>query len=160
MSLVVRDRQLRPIPSRARLMRVVEVARAGEVETGRRDPGEGSVGFAFVGDREMARMHGQFLGEASTTDVLSFADELGPAAGAGPVREAGPVYWGDVIICTDRAAQQAADFGHPYWHELVVLALHGVLHLLGHDHMRDAGEMVTLEEALRPRCLSGGMPWS
>lgn len=159
MTVVVRDRQPRPILSRDRLLRVLEVAREGHRSHGSQDPGPGSVGFAFVADPEMGRMHARFLGGASTTDVLSFPDELGPAAGAGPVREAGPAYWGDVIICTDQAARQAVEMGHPYPFELVVLALHGVLHLLGHDHVADDGEMTRLEETLRPRCAAGGGPW-
>lgn len=160
MTVVVRDRQTRPTLSPERLQRVVEVAREAELAAGRPDPAAGAVGFAFVDDNEMVGMHERFRGQARTTDVLSFPDELGAAAGAGPLRDAGPVYWGDVIVCTDQARRQAGELRHPYMYELLVLALHGVLHLLGHDHTRDGGEMVALEEALRPRCTAGGSPWS
>jgi probable rRNA maturation factor len=85
-----------------------------------------------------------------TTDVLSFpAEEREPG---------GEIDLGDVVICTDQAARQAAAAGRGYLRELEVLALHGILHLLGHDHERDHGEMARLERRLRPRVAAGSVP--
>ena len=130
--------------SRERLGAVAEVARR------RVGAPRGAVGFLFVDDATMTACHDRFSRSATTTDVLSFpegeADEP-PATGAGGE----PRYWGDIVICTDQALRQARALRHPYFFELTVLALHGVLHLLGFDHTRDHGEMARLEESLRPQ---------
>ncbi len=104
----------------------------------------------------MVELHGSFMGDPSTTDVLSFPHEEEPGSG----REGDEGYWGDVVVCTDQAARQAADLGHGYGFELTVLVLHGFLHLRGYDHTRDEGEMRVLEEALRPRSMSAVARWS
>lgn len=123
---------------------------------------QGVVGFAFVHDAMMSELHGRFMEDPTTTDVLSFPDELDDIAGVVPGSvdaDPEPRYWGDIFICTDQALRQASALGHPYPYELMVLALHGVLHLLGHDHTRDRGEMTRIEEALRPRCAASGACW-
>lgn len=78
------------------------------------------------------------------TDVLSF-----PAAPEGP----GTRHLGDLVIATSVAKRQAREAGHSYQTELRVLALHGLLHLLGYDHEdpRDRGRMQRLETRLRKR---------
>jgi probable rRNA maturation factor len=83
----------------------------------------------------------RFRGKAEPTDVLSF-----PAT-AGMPGESGH-YLGDLVVSVERAAAQAADYGHGLADEVEVLVLHGVLHLLGHDHETDAGEMRRLEQKL------------
>jgi probable rRNA maturation factor len=61
---------------------------------------------------------------------------------------------GDIVIAIGVAKRQAAAAGHPLGTELRVLALHGLLHLIGYDHERDQGEMAALERRLR---LRGGL---
>ncbi len=66
-----------------------------------------------------------------------------------------PVWLGDVFIAVGVAVRQAREARHSLRTELRVLALHGLLHLLGHDHARDDGRMARLERRLRRR---GGLP--
>ncbi len=148
----MRNYQLRPVLPASRLRRVAEIAGA----CGSDDVG--TIGFAFVDDARMADHHRRFLGKDSTTDVLSFPSAIGQPSGGVADQEAADdsAYRGDVMICTDQAVRQARELGHPYPYELSVLALHGVLHLLGYDHTCDGGTMSRLEHALRPRCAAAG----
>jgi probable rRNA maturation factor len=79
--------------------------------------------LALVGDAEIQRLNTQFLGEDYATDVLSF-----------PAGEGKSNYLGDVVISVPRAAAQAKFGGHRLEEELQLLAVHGVLHLVGYDH--------------------------
>ena len=68
------------------------------------------------------------------TDVMSFPmDELEPG-GRPDAPEPGPSMLGDIVLCPEFAAEQAAAAGHSLGHELALLTIHGVLHLLGYDH--------------------------
>jgi probable rRNA maturation factor len=108
----------------------------------------GEVGIALVGDRRMRALNRDFRGKDSITDVLSFPAGEGPATGA-PGHDDPPL--GDIVIATGLAARQARRAAHPLATELRVLALHGLLHLLGYDHERDTGQMARLERRLRRR---------
>ncbi len=142
MRIAVRNFQIRPIIDAIRLRSVVE--RTLDATGERAD----AVSFAFVDDATMSDYHGRYVGLAEPTDVLSFpADAFEPG---------GERDLGDVIICADQAARQAAGAGKSYAHELEVLALHGLLHLLGYDHERDAGRMAALEDRLRPLVVGRG----
>lgn len=79
----------------------------------------------LVGDAEIRRLNRDFLGHDAVTDVLSF-----PAGG----EDEGRVYFGDLAISAPRARAQARAGGHEVDDELRLLVVHGVLHLLGHDH--------------------------
>jgi probable rRNA maturation factor len=113
----------------------------------------GEVTVVLVGDRQIRSLNRRFRGMDRVTDVLAFpmdgaVPELGPLA-------SGPRYLGDIVIATDRARRQARAEGHSLTTELRVLALHGLLHLLGYDHGRDAGQMERMEGRLRRK---GGLP--
>ena|SRR5215475_5336600 len=86
-------------------------------------------------DRELRALNRRFRGRDYAADVLSF-----PAANGGP---------GEIAISFDRAAAQAAEFGHPLEDELRILMLHGMLHLRGMDHETDSGEMARAEARWR-----------
>ncbi len=101
----------------------------------------GTVTIALVGDAAMRRLNRRFAGKDRVTDVLSF-----PSGAVGGVL-------GDIAIATGLARRQARDAGHTYTEELRVLALHGLLHLLGYDHHGDDGTMARVE--LRLRCKGG-----
>lgn len=114
---------------------------------------EGAVTVALVGDRRMRTLNRTFRRKDYATDVLSF-----PAEQEGPARTrrrrqhgAEPEYLGDIVIATGVASRQAARLGHGSRDELRVLALHGLLHLLGYDHERDAGAMARAERRLGKR---------
>jgi probable rRNA maturation factor len=87
----------------------------------------------------LRRLNSQFLGKDYPTDVLSFPNPKG-AEGLG-----------EIAISVDRAAEQAAEFGHPVETEIQVLMLHGVLHLMGLDHSSDRGRMARVEKQWRRR---------
>ncbi len=83
--------------------------------------------IVLTGDGRIQALNRDFLGRDAPTDVLSFpADETDP--------ETGRRYLGDVVISLPRAVEQAAGRGHAVEAEVQLLAVHGVLHLLGHDH--------------------------
>jgi probable rRNA maturation factor len=86
-------------------------------------------------DAHLERLNRDFLGHAYPTDVLSF-----PAA-AGNL--------GEIAISSERAAAQAAEFGHSWLEEVKILMLHGMLHLAGFDHEKDGGQMAREEKRWR-----------
>jgi probable rRNA maturation factor len=101
----------------------------------------------FVEDREIARLNKKFRGKAKATDVLSF-----PVKGNGDARfsaELGDKYLGDIAISPETARRHARRDGRSLDGELRVLMLHGALHLLGHDHETDDGQMERKEIRLR-----------
>lgn len=91
---------------------------------------------ALAPDARVRALNRQYRGVPSATDVLSF-----------PAGEPGLL--GDVVIALGVARRQAATAGHSLQTELRVLALHGLLHLLGYDHERDDGRMARIEHRLR-----------
>jgi len=96
----------------------------------------GDVTVALVSDERMRTLNRAFRGKDYATDVLSF-----------PVEN--ETFLGDIAIAIGVAQRQAEDAGHPISTELRILALHGLLHLLGYDHERDQGEMMRAEARLR-----------
>src|SRR5204862_7574758 len=84
---------------------------------------------ALVGDRRMAKLHEQFMGVASPTDVLTFPLD---------VDARGKVLSGDVAVCVPEARRQARPHGVTTERELLLYALHGLLHLCGYDDRTDA----------------------
>jgi probable rRNA maturation factor len=96
----------------------------------------GEVNILLTGDSEMQRLNLQFRHKDKPTDVLSF-----PAAQ--------PSEGGDIAISIGTARAQAAEIGHDLLTEVKVLILHGMLHLTGHDHEVDRGQMSRLEQKLR-----------
>ena len=99
------------------------------------------VELTLAGDPEMERLNFDHMGERGPTDVLSFPlhewslngreSYLTDDDGISPP---GPLLLGDVVIDLDQALRQAAEGNWGVTEELVLLAIHGTLHLLGHDH--------------------------
>jgi probable rRNA maturation factor len=103
--------------------------------------GTAEVEMTLSGDHEMERLNFDHMGERGPTDVLSFPlhewalngreSRLADDDGVSPP---GPLLLGDVVIDVDQALRQAAEGDWGVVEELVLLAIHGTLHLLGHDH--------------------------
>src|SRR5262249_41903606 len=108
----------------------------------------GTVTVALVSDSRVRALNRRYRKKDKATDVLSF-----PASAPRALRRGRPAGdWddlGDVVIASGVAARQARAAGHSLGTELRVLALHGLLHLLGYDHERDDGRMARLERRLR-----------
>ena len=102
----------------------------------------GALTVAIVSDGQIRALNKRFRRVDKVTDVLSFPSDL-------------PVHLGDIAIARGMATRQARRLGHSVKAELRVLALHGLLHLLGYDHERDAGRMARAEARLRKRA---GLP--
>jgi probable rRNA maturation factor len=97
---------------------------------------KGHVTVALVTDARIQDLNRRFRQVDKATDVLSFpADEPGTL--------------GDVVIARGVARRQARQAGHDFPTELRVLAVHGLLHLLGYDHEHDGGRMARVEARLR-----------
>ncbi|MEO7193126.1 MAG: rRNA maturation RNase YbeY [Vicinamibacterales bacterium] len=130
----------------------------------------GTVHIAIVSDRQMRVLNARFRQVDAPTDVLSFPAADAPAHAQRPATRAPrrslapepsqsvaptnshePSHLGDVAIAAGVARRQAATQGHALRTELRILALHGLLHLLGYDHEQDQGEMRAVEERLRRR---------
>jgi probable rRNA maturation factor len=139
MRITKRNFQVRPTISASVLAGIAEVAACHAGRTA------DSASFVFIDDARMIEHHSLYKGVKRPTDVLAF-----PAGDPDP---SGELDLGDVVICTDQAARQAAGLRGGYLDELRVLALHGFLHLLGYDHERDSGQMRRLEMELRPKVM-------
>jgi probable rRNA maturation factor len=109
----------------------------------------GVVSVALVGDKRVRALNRTYRGKDYATDVLSF-----PTA-ASPQPLAPSPFLGDIVIARGVARRQAREARHSEQTELRVLALHGLLHLLGYDHERDNGRMRRVERRLRRK---GGLP--
>jgi probable rRNA maturation factor len=98
---------------------------------------EGEVDILITGDRRLRELNRRFRRRDKPTDVLSFATN----------EEGG----GDIAISADYARRSARLYDHSPSDEMKILILHGMLHLAGHDHAVDQGQMARLEARLRQR---------
>ena len=112
-----------------------------------------SLSVSFVDAEEIQRLNREYRGKDAVTDVLSFP-QFDPYE---YMQDWDEVSLGDVVICEERARQQAEEFGHSYERELIYLFVHSCFHLLGYDHeteeekkvMREKEEKVMTELDLR-----------
>ena len=100
---------------------------------------KGEVTVLLTTDVAIRKLNRQFCNKNKVTDVLSF-----PADGIGAEEIAG-----DLAISVPTALKQAIDQGHSLSTEVKILILHGLLHLAGHDHESDTGQMARRERLLR-----------
>ncbi len=100
------------------------------------------VSVSYVNEQEIRVLNAQYRKVDSVTDVLSFPMEDTDARGVALL--------GDIVLCMERAAEQAEEFGHSLERELSYLSVHSVLHLMGYDHELDdeKSEMRLLEKEI------------
>lgn len=137
--VTVVDEQTHPV-DRGRLERLaVHVLAAREV------PRELELSITCVDAARIAELNQAHLGGQGATDVLAF-----PIDAPDQVVSGVPGLLGDVVVCPEVAARQAPDHGRTAAGELDLLLVHGILHLLGHDHAEPAerAEMFALTDAL------------
>lgn len=122
-------------------------------------PAEAEVDVTIVDDEEIHALNREYRNMDKPTDVLSFAldedceDSDEPELVGGPEEH----LLGDIIISAETALRQAEEYGHGLEREMTYLAVHGMFHLLGYDHMTDedkAKMRAKEEEALRAINLS------
>jgi probable rRNA maturation factor len=118
----------------------------------------GIVSIAVVSDQRIKALNRQYRWKDCVTDVLSFPSHQSPAPShrssshrsfSGHSPAASHRLLGDVVIARGLARRQARAARHSELTELKILALHGLLHLLGYDHETDAGRMRRVEQRLR-----------
>lgn len=142
MSVFLADEQGEPVD----LLQLRHLAELVLSEEGYSD--ETEVTVLLVSDDEMASYNERFLDRAGPTDVLAFpVEELMP--GIVPDRDpAGPpLVLGDVIVAPAYVSRQAADSEAGFADEMALMVTHGILHLLGYDHIEDdVAEMMERRE--------------
>lgn len=88
------------------------------------------VSLILVDDEEITNINNQYRNKNNITDVISFEDETDPE------------YLGDIFICVSKIFEQALSYGHSNEREFAFLLTHGLLHLLGYDHMNEEDEKI------------------
>lgn len=119
------------------LTQVVETALADTVKYQTAE-----VGLVFTDNAYIADLNMQYRNVEGPTDVLSFAMLEGETLQDG----SDSIMLGDIVISTERALQQAEEYGHGLIREMAYLTVHGVLHLLGYDHSTDAEKKAMREK--------------
>ncbi|MHB8146428.1 MAG: rRNA maturation RNase YbeY [Vulcanimicrobiaceae bacterium] len=120
------------------------------------DEGGSTLSLTLVSDAEIRTLNREHRGKDAPTDVLSFPlFEPGEEVAGHALLER---MLGDIVISIDTARRQAADYGAPLQSELERLLIHGMLHLLGYDHM-EPPERARMEAEERRLAAAIGMPW-
>lgn len=132
MDITLLDEQDDPLPSEP----LVELARvAMEAEN---LPSSTQVSITLVTDARMAELNAEHLGKTGSTDVLSFPIE-DFSMGARTVGADGPpLLLGDIVICPSVVRSNASAAAVAFEEEMALMVVHGVLHLLGRDHLIEA----------------------
>lgn len=109
---------------------------------------QSEVSIVLADDRYIQELNREYRGKDTPTDVLSFALNEGdePEIIAGPAEQ----LLGDIIISLETAKRQAEEYEHSLEREIAFLTVHGMMHLLGYDHIleEDRLEMRREEEAV------------
>lgn len=115
---------------------------------------EGEVALTFVDNEQIHELNREYRGIDRPTDVLSFAlnesveEELDILYEIEDEQELDEMndLLGDIIISTERAKEQAEEYGHSLEREIGFLFVHGFLHLLGYDHQDEPSERVMMDK--------------
>jgi len=101
----------------------------------------GEFNVIIVGEEKIQELNRDYRGLDRVTDVISFALEDDKSFNIEDYR-----MLGDIYICLNKVKEQANEYGHSFKRELSFLAIHGLLHLLGYDHMNEDDEKVMFEK--------------
>lgn len=101
--------------------------------------------ITIVSSDTIQEINRDYRNKDSVTDVISFAFEESDDLIYDNIR-----FLGEIYICYDRCLEQSIEFGHSFERELCYLSIHGLLHLLGYDHMKEEDKVImrTLEEEI------------
>lgn len=119
------------------------------------DEGDASICVSLVNDRAIRELNRDHRGKDASTDVLSFPLDVQSGT---PMETAPERMLGDIVISLQTARRQAADYDASLQAEVYRLLVQGLLHLLGHDHMK-AGERARMEREERRLARAIGLPW-
>lgn len=119
---------------------------------------DAELSIVITGDAEIRELNRRWRGKDKPTDVLSFSQIEGGANGqkrrpahVTDIRQLGPTpMLGDIVISADTATRQATNYGSSLAEEIDRLLVHGVLHLLGHDHVHGGHQARIMYEAEKP----------
>ena len=115
------------------ILQTMEAAAAYCLELEGIDQERTEISVTFVEAEEIRELNRDYRDNDKVTDVLSFPqfDDLND------IPDFGEICLGDVVICKERAEEQAEEFGHSFEREIIYLFTHSILHLLGYDHMEE-----------------------
>ncbi len=115
------------------ILKTMESAAAYCLELEDIDQERTEISVTFVEAEEIRELNRDYRDNDKVTDVLSFPqfDDLND------IPDFGEICLGDVVICKERAEEQAEEFGHSFEREIIYLFTHSILHLLGYDHMEE-----------------------
>ena len=108
---------------------------------------EGELTLFFIDEQIMTDLNAEHMGETGPTDVLAFPID-GPTQGTAKTtidHEGPPKILGDIFICPSIARKNADIYKKPFEDEIALLVIHGVLHILGHDHAEDEEKRIMQE---------------
>jgi rRNA maturation RNase YbeY len=121
--------------------------------------GGSALSLSLVGDKRIQELNLEHRGKDKPTDVLSFPlyepGDPSASSGQGHMPER---LLGDVVISVDTARRQAAEYEAPLQNEVYRLLIHGLLHVMGHDH-EEPDERAAMEAEERRLAAAIGMPW-
>ncbi|MEA2002327.1 MAG: rRNA maturation RNase YbeY [Actinomycetota bacterium] len=132
MDITFADEQDDPLPSEP----LIELARAAMTAEGL--PSSTQLSISLMDSNRMADLNAEYMGKVGATDVLSFPIEDFSEGVPRSSGEEPPLLLGDIVICPDVVRGNAATAGVAFEDEMALMVVHGILHLLGRDHMIEA----------------------
>ncbi len=101
---------------------------------------DAQLSILIVDDPRIAELNETYLDHIGPTNVISFPMQ------EGPFTEISPDLLGDVVISADTAHREATEAGMPFEHRFNQLLIHGILHLVGYDHINSEAEAAVMEQ--------------
>lgn len=109
-------------------------------------PDNAELSVSFVNNEEIRTINREYRNKDQSTDVISFALEEETEDEMKIIGDDIPIVLGDIIISVDKAKEQSKEYEHSLQREMGFLAVHGLLHLLGYDHMTPEDEKIMFQK--------------